>query len=96
MKLVESDIFLNGVFDEEGILRPSSDAIALRGIFDEDNDPMMETEGRRLTFLVLRTEVEAKAIRRGDNLSVGGVVYEIVNIESLMDGSYRDLIIKEI
>lgn len=95
MRLVESDIFFSGVFSESAVLRTGEGNFEIRGIFDVENDPILESEGRRITFTVTSDILDGQSIRHGDTIRRNGTVYTIIGVEPLDDGSYVDLVLRK-
>lgn len=84
------EFFLNGVFDSLATLGTK----AVRGIFDEEFENILEAEGRRLTFTVdLNTALDT---HHGTRLELGNRQFKVIGIEPIDDGLYTDLILQEL
>ena len=88
--MLEPPVFLEGVFDELATL----DRYAVRGIFDEEFQPILEAEGRAISFTVLR--VTSRLARHGTRVEVGDRQFEVIGIQPIDDGYYADLILMEL
>ena len=88
--MLEPPVFLKGVFDELATL----DRYAARGIFDEEFQPILEAEGRAISFTVSR--VTSRLARHGTRVEVGDRQFEVIGIQPIDDGYYADLILMEL
>lgn len=88
--MIEPPVFLDGVFDELATL----DRYAVRGIFDEEFAPILEAEGRAISFTVSR--VTSQLARHGTRMELGDRQFEVIGIQPIDDGYYADLILREL
>ena len=88
--MIEPPVFLDGFFDELATL----DRYAVRGIFDEEFQPILDAEGRAISFTVSR--VTSRLSRHGTRLEVGDRQFEVIGIQPIDDGQYADLILLEL
>ena len=88
--MLEPPVFLEGVFDELATL----DRYAVRGIFDEEFQPILEAEGRAISFTVSR--VTSRLAQHGTRVEVGDRQFEVIGIQPIDDGYYADLILMEL
>lgn len=88
--MLEPPVFLNGIFDELATL----DRYAVRGIFDEEFQPILEAEGRAITFTVSRET--SRLSRHGTRIELGDRQFEVIGIQPIDDGQYADLILLEL
>jgi hypothetical protein len=88
--MLEPTVFLNGIFDDLATL----DRYIVRGIFDEEFQPILEAEGRAITFTVSRET--SRLSRHGTRLELGDRQFEVIGIQPIDDGQYADLILLEL
>ena len=88
--MLEPPVFLNGIFDELATL----DRYTVRGIFDEEFQPILEAEGRAISFTVSREN--SKLARHGTRMELGNRQFEVIGIQPIDDGHYADLILLEL
>ena len=84
------DPFLNGIFDSLATLGIN----AVRGIFDEEFENILEAEGRNITFTVDRPT--AQNVRHGLRMELGDRQFEVVGTRPIDDGLYVDLVLREL
>jgi len=88
--MLEPPVFLDGIFDELATL----DRYAVRGIFDEEFQPILDAEGRAISFTVSRGT--SKLVRHGTRMELGDRQFEVIGIQPIDDGHYADLILLEL
>jgi hypothetical protein len=88
--MIEPSVFLDGFFDELATL----DRYAVRGIFDEEFQPILDAEGRAISFTVSR--VTSRLARHGTRVELGDRQFEVIGIQPIDDGQYADLILLEL
>lgn len=90
MILIEPNVFVSGVFDRTVTL----DYFAAQGIFDEEFDQIIESEGRAITLTVSRGV--ADLLSHGSRAEVDDRQFEVIGIQPIDDGQYVDLILMEL